>query len=43
MVMYCMPRVEQMAPNAVFGLGKRQPLYPRLTVSSLRLSPLSAT
>lgn len=41
MVTDCMPRVEQMAPRAVYGLHKRLP-YSRLTVSSLRYSPLSA-
>ena len=42
MVTYCMPDLTQMAPHAVYGLRKPQHLSLRLTVSSLRYSPLSA-
>ncbi len=40
---YCMHRVELIAPHAFFGLRKRQRVSRRLTVSSLRYSPLSKT
>ena len=43
MVTYCMPDLTQMAPHAVLGLRKSQRLFLRLTVSSLRYSPLSST
>ncbi len=43
MVTHCMPRVEQMASHAVFGLRRRRHFRLRVTVSSLRYSPLSAT
>ena len=43
MVTPCMPRVEQMAPYAVFGLRRGRHFMLPVTVSSLRYSPLSAT
>lgn len=42
MVMDCMPRVEQMVPHAVCGLPEPQRPRQRLTVPSLRHSPLPA-
>ena len=43
MVTYRMPHLEQMASLAVSGLRKPRQLSGRLTVSSLRYSPVSAT
>ena len=43
MATHSMPNLEPMAPHAVLGLRKPQCLFLRLTVSSLRYSPLSST